>query len=170
MSKHNFWRTDATKHFTKSKRSILDHNDLCTWTYHFSFSSHFNLQIEDLPWGIHPVMIRWYLLRSAEGKTHDLRSDLWWTIPLRILLDHFWDTLWIPTESLVVRLYSEIDHIHLSSEAQCVSHHLPQVDCHNTKRDNYRHQLLIHVHTYIRKYNSKANPARPSKAFPLKRG
>ncbi len=33
-------------------------------------------------------------------------------------------------DSLVVRLYSEIDHIHLSSEAQCVSHHLPQVDCH----------------------------------------
>ncbi len=33
-------------------------------------------------------------------------------------------------ESLVVRLYSEIDQIHLSSEAQCVSHHLPQVDCH----------------------------------------
>ncbi len=34
-------------------------------------------------------------------------------------------------EFLVVRLYSEIDHIHLSSEAQCVSHHLPQVDCQN---------------------------------------
>ncbi len=33
-------------------------------------------------------------------------------------------------ESLVVRLYSEIDQIHLSSEAQCVSHHLPPVDCH----------------------------------------
>ncbi len=29
------------------------------------------------------------LLRSAVGKTHDLRSDLWWIIPLRILLDHF---------------------------------------------------------------------------------
>ncbi len=28
------------------------------------------------------------------------------------------------------RLYSEIDQIHLSSEAQCVSHHLPLVDCH----------------------------------------
>ncbi len=27
-------------------------------------------------------------------------------------------------------LYSEIDHIHLSSEAQCVSHLYPQVDCH----------------------------------------
>ncbi len=27
-------------------------------------------------------------------------------------------------------IYSEIDHIHLSSEAQCVSHHLPLVDCH----------------------------------------
>ncbi len=60
------------------------------------------------------------MLRSAVGKTHDLRSDLWWTIPLRILLGplsrvHF-------GESLVIRLYSEIDHIHLSSEAQCVSH------------------------------------------------
>ena len=26
--------------------------------------------------------------------------------------------------------YSEIDHIYLSIEAQCVSHHLPPVDCH----------------------------------------
>ncbi len=33
-------------------------------------------------------------------------------------------------ESLVVRLYSEIDHIHLSIEAQCVSHLLPPGDCH----------------------------------------
>ncbi len=29
-------------------------------------------------------------------------------------------------ESLVVRLYSEIDHTYLSIEAQCVSHHYPQ--------------------------------------------
>ncbi len=29
-------------------------------------------------------------------------------------------------ESLVVRLYSEIDHIHLSSESQCVSHLYPR--------------------------------------------
>ncbi len=28
--------------------------------------------------------------------THSLRSDLWWAIPFRILLDQFWDTLWIP--------------------------------------------------------------------------
>ncbi len=33
-------------------------------------------------------------------------------------------------ESLVVRLYSEIDHLHLSIEAQCVSHHLLLGDCH----------------------------------------
>ncbi len=33
-------------------------------------------------------------------------------------------------ESLVFRLYSEIDHLHLSSEAQCVSHLLPLGDCH----------------------------------------
>ncbi len=37
-----------------------------------------------------------YLLRSAVGMTHDLRSDLWWTIPFRILLGQFWDTLRIP--------------------------------------------------------------------------
>ncbi len=33
-------------------------------------------------------------------------------------------------ESLVFRLYWEIDHIHRIIEAQCVSHHLPPVDCH----------------------------------------
>ncbi len=42
----------------------------------------------------------------------------------RIILVH--RNQYIPS----LRLYSEIDHIHLSSEAQCVSHHLPQVDCH----------------------------------------
>ena len=31
----------------------------------------------------------------------------------------------------VLRLYSEIDHLHLSIEAQCVSHLLPPGDCHN---------------------------------------
>ncbi len=54
------------------------------------------------------------VLRSAVGMTHSLRSDLWWTIPLRILLGQFWDTSWIPAdqvclshfgESLVIRLY-----------------------------------------------------------------
>ncbi len=96
-----------------------------------------------------------------------------WTIPFRILLGQFWDTLRIPHdqaspsqthrchiqptgvywlcfgscfsgplplrsllhgplsrvhfgESLVVRLYSEIDHTYLSIEAQCVSHHYPR--------------------------------------------
>ncbi len=29
-------------------------------------------------------------------------------------------------ESLVVRIYSEIDHTYLSIEAQCVSHHYPR--------------------------------------------
>ncbi len=56
--------------------------------------------------------------------THDLRSDLWWTIPFRI-----WSTFNGPYKSpwsLVVRLYSEIDHTYLSIEAQCVSHHYPR--------------------------------------------
>ncbi len=73
-----------------------------------------------------PTLVTLYeVLRSAVGMTHDLRSDLWWTIPLRILLGQF-------LGYLVVRLYSEIDHIHLSSEAQCVSHLYPQVDCHTS--------------------------------------
>ncbi len=33
-------------------------------------------------------------------------------------------------ESLVIRLYSEIGLLHLSIEAQCVSHLLPLGDCH----------------------------------------
>ncbi len=54
------------------------------------------------------------VLRSAVGITHSLRSDLWWTIPF-----HF-------GESLVNRLYSEIDQTYLSIEAQCVNHHYPR--------------------------------------------
>ncbi len=117
------------------------------------------------------IGMRRALLRSAVGKTRDLRSDLWWTIPLHILIDRFgipfgFHTIKsalvrhfhiLPTglhglcfgfcfagplplrfllhgplsrvhfgESLVVRLYSEIDHIHLTSEAQCVSHLYPR--------------------------------------------
>ncbi len=42
-----------------------------------------------------------------------------------------WSTLKSPFRGVPShRLYSEIDHIHLSSEAQYVSHHLPLVDCH----------------------------------------
>ncbi len=37
----------------------------------------------------------------------------------------------------ILGLYSEIDQIHLSSEAQCVSHHLPPVDCHIYNVDLY---------------------------------
>ena len=67
------------------------------------------------------------LLRSAMGKTHILRS--------RLVMDYTTSyfpliMLGYPLESLVVRLYSEIDHLHLSSEAQCVSHLLPLGDCH----------------------------------------
>ncbi len=47
-------------------------------------------------------------------------------------------------ESLVVRLYSEIDHIHLISEAHCVSHLYPQVDCH--RRCVVGGKLLIYSH------------------------
>ncbi len=43
---------------------------------------------------------RLHVLRSAVGMIHDLRSDLWWTIPLRILLGQFWDTSWIPPDQV----------------------------------------------------------------------
>ncbi len=62
------------------------------------------------------------------------RLQYWFTkytaIPQKIrnydLIQEFWDRTFIPFHIL----HSEIDHIHLSSEAQCVSHHLPLVDCH----------------------------------------
>ncbi len=43
-------------------------------------------------------------------------------------------------ESVVVRLYSEIDHIHLSIEAQCVTSLLPLGDCHTVSYHFYRNQ------------------------------
>ncbi len=59
-------------------------------------------------------MLQGCMLRSAVGKTHVLWSGL--------VMDY--------TTSLVIRLYSEIDHIHLSIEAQCVIALLPLGDCH----------------------------------------
>ncbi len=61
------------------------------------------------------LTIQW-VLRSAVGMTHSLRSDLWWTIPFHALLDHFG----IPIGSLT------IDQTYLSIEAQCVSHYYPR--------------------------------------------
>ena len=66
------------------------------------------------------------VLRSAVGKTHVLRSRL----VMIYTTSHFpLIVLGYPLDS---KRYSEIDQIHLSSDAQCVSHHLPQVDCHST--------------------------------------
>ncbi len=69
-------------------------------------------------------------------------------------------------ESLVVRLYSEMGHIHLSIEAQCVTTLLPLGDCHKDKivtretvshpkllvfpftRFQSRHQCWMHFHDF----------------------
>ncbi len=69
------------------------------------------------------------MLRSAVGKTHVLRS--------RLVMNY-------TTSHFPFRLYSEIDHIHLSSEAQCVSHLLPPGDCHNLFP--YFTPSRIHIH------------------------
>ncbi len=53
------------------------------------------------------------MLRSAVGMTHVLWSGL-------------------VIRELQSPLYSDIDHLHLSIEAQCVSHLLPLGDCHMT--------------------------------------
>ncbi len=88
--------------------------------------------------------------------------DLWWTVPLHIFHWSCWETLWSPNdhmdlsgplplrsltngplfrvrfgESLVVRLYSEIDHLHLSIEVQCVIALLPLGDCNRTHCQRY---------------------------------
>ncbi len=50
-------------------------------------------------------------------------------------------------ESLVVRLYSEIEHLHLSIEAQCVSHLLPLGDCHKECA------LQLHSHSPVLRFD-----------------
>ncbi len=57
------------------------------------------------------------MLRSAVGMAHVLRS--------RLVMDY--TTSYFP---LIVLEYSEIGHIHLSIEAQCVTTLLPLGDCH----------------------------------------
>ncbi len=48
------------------------------------------ISFDQLAYGLHKKVFKVFkVLRSAVGKTHDWRSDLWWTIPLRILLDRF---------------------------------------------------------------------------------
>ena len=88
-------------------------------------------------------------LWSAVGMTHVLRSGLVMGnatsyFPLIVLGYHSYSSL-LPLrslingppigvlfgESLVIRLHSEIDQIHLSIEAQCVTTLLPLGDCHN---------------------------------------
>ena len=53
-----------------------------------------------------------------------MMAELPWDNKRSTLQGPFWG---VPSRS---RLYSEIDHLHLSIEAQCVSHLLPLGDCH----------------------------------------
>ncbi len=111
------------------------------------------MPVESVPHPLNLIPFRkWHyrVLRSAVGKTHDLRSDLWWTIPLDISLDHFGIPFWFQP----IRLYSEIDQIHLSSEAQCVSHHLPQVDCHTEWKQTSPCKV---AHTYWGQFKSRSS-------------
>ncbi len=48
------------------------------------------------------------MLRSAVGKTHVLRSDLWWTIPFHILHWSFWDTIRISTDQVGLARHSGV--------------------------------------------------------------
>ena len=86
-----------------------------------------------------------YMLRSAVGMAHVLWSRLVMNyttsyFPLIVLgypLDSKRSSLVDEFrvrfgESLIVRLYSEIGHIHLRIEAQCVTTLLSLGDCHTT--------------------------------------
>ncbi len=101
----------------------------CDGLYHFAFY----LVNFGIPYGSR--MIRPALARHTGGGTFHIQptgihglcfgSCFSGPLPLRFLLHgplsrvHF-------GESLVVRLYSEIDHTYLSIETQCVSHHYPR--------------------------------------------
>ncbi len=76
--KHANWYVDTRA--GNQKLSQYSHNrNTCLHRTNIGLSS-------NLDYG---VAIRYWLLRSAVGKTHDLQSDLWWTIPLCLLLDRF---------------------------------------------------------------------------------
>ena len=71
------------------------------------------------------------MLRSAVGMTHVLRSRLVMGYVTYQIYASSWNTVWVSIESLVSsRLYSEIDQLHLSIEAQCGTTYLPLGDCH----------------------------------------
>ncbi len=46
------------------------------------------------------------------------------------------------------RTCDELYHFHLSSEAQCVSHHLPLVDCHSNKVTFIRQTQSVNLHLF----------------------
>ncbi len=114
----------------------------CDGLYHFAFY----LVNFGIPFGSHPIKSALARHTGVQVPVVPVKWVTWsfWTflilptgihglcfgsyfsgpLPLRSLLHgplssvHF-------GESLVVRLYSEIDHTYLSIEAQCVSHHYP---------------------------------------------
>ncbi len=76
-------------------------------------------------------------------------------------------------EALIVRLYSEIDQIHLSSEAQCVSHHLPLVDCHTDILGDvnpFKPDILGDVNPFKPDILGDVNPFKPDTLGDLREG
>ncbi len=66
-------------------------------------------------------------------------KGLWWVMPPNKIHGSHWNTIGACPpfgvrfpESLVIRLYSEIGQIHLSTEAPCGTACLPLGDCHST--------------------------------------
>ncbi len=109
---------DACGSRQKGHVVILDQSEVrAAWELGWRGNHHFASTFHILPTGIHGLCFGSYFSGPLP-----LRSLLHVHGPLSRV--HF-------GESLVIRLYSEIDQFHLSSEAQCVSHHLPLVDCHN---------------------------------------
>ncbi len=91
-----------------------------------------------IPFGFQPIV--WTFVRHTVGRclifpAFEVTWSIWTCcfsglLPLRSLTNG--QPIWVRfQECLVVRLHSEIDQIHLSIEAQCVTTLLPLGDCHN---------------------------------------
>ncbi len=123
------------ENFTPGYQEFLHPFETCDGLYHFTFSiDRFGIPLGACDFPPQGHVVNFGTFQFLPTGLHGLCFGFCFAgpLPLRSLAQS--PLLRVRFgESLVFRLYSEIDHIHLSSEAQCVSHHLPPVDCHRTK-------------------------------------
>ena len=184
-----FWSTNSCPRWSLvfrldsySKILRLEKSDLLHKTKIVNFEPHLRLSATKMDASNLLEQVRGASLpgSGAPAPGEELRQvgcSAWSRTVLLSYLDRRYD-LPEATRIFSVRLYSEIDHIHLSSEAQCVSHHLPQVDCHRLYYtssmyiQDFLHQcpMLIKIMALIRNWSALGSMLQFWSALGIDRG